>query len=115
MAVIFGMSSLSGSSVPEGPPALGHFMLYAVLGALYYLALPGGTRAWRVVLAIGLASVYGVSDEFHQSFVPGRTPDVMDWLVDTAGAMLAVLVVRAGISRSRFAPQPRARRRADGP
>lgn len=114
MAVIFGMSSLSGSSVPEGPPALGHFMLYAVLGALYYLALPRGTRTWSVVLAIGLASVYGVSDELHQSFVPGRTPDVMDWLVDTAGAALAVLAVRAWVSRSPFAPQPRERHRAAG-
>lgn len=101
--------------MPEGPPALGHFVLYAVLGALYYLALPDSAGAWRVVLAIGLASLYGVSDEFHQSFVPGRTPDVMDWLVDTAGATLAALAVRAGISRSRFAPQPRERRRAAGP
>jgi len=99
MAVIFGLSSLSGSSVPEGPPALGHFVLYVILGALYYFTLPGDKRGWRVVvLAIVLASAYGVSDEFHQSFVPGRTPDVMDWLVDTAGATLAVLAARAWVA-----------------
>ena len=34
------------------------------------------------------ASLYGVSDEFHQLFVPGRMCDPMDWLVDTAGAAL---------------------------
>jgi VanZ family protein len=40
-------------------------------------------------------AVYGASDEFHQRFVHGRTPDVNDWLVDIAGAALAVVACRA--------------------
>ena len=53
----------------------------------------------QVWLATSIASLYGISDEFHQSFVPGRTPDVVDWLADTSGALLAVLLI-AHFSRS---------------
>lgn len=35
-------------------------------------------------------SFYGISDEWHQSFVKGRQADVFDWLADTTGAFLAV-------------------------
>lgn len=42
---------------------------------------------------IVFSSLYGVSDEWHQSFVPGRSSDVWDWLADTVGAGLAVLAI----------------------
>ena len=42
---------------------------------------------------IVFSSLYGASDEWHQSFVPGRSNDVWDWLADTVGAGLAVLVL----------------------
>jgi VanZ family protein len=58
-----------------------------------------GYRSAQVWLATSIASLYGISDEFHQSFVPGRTPDVVDWLADTSGALLAVLLI-AHFSRS---------------
>ncbi|MDO8848214.1 MAG: VanZ family protein [Coriobacteriia bacterium] len=90
MGVIFGLSSLHGSSVPGRYSTLGHFILYAVLGTLYFTALPAGGR-WAIV-AVALASLYGISDEIHQSFVPGRMPDPVDWLVDTAGALTAVML-----------------------
>lgn len=51
-------------------------------------------RLWAVALAaVVLASLYGVTDEFHQSFVPGRMPDPADWLTDTCGAALGAAVV----------------------
>jgi VanZ family protein len=105
MALIFRLSALPGSAVPGKFGALGHYGLYAVLGALYLMALPAnGRRPWlAALLALALASAYGVTDEFHQSFVPGRVPDVADWLVDTAGALTAVLgivLMRALRSRS---------------
>ena len=37
---------------------------------------------------MALASLYGATDEFHQSFVPGRDSDVLDWVADTLGAAL---------------------------
>ena len=82
-----------------------HFSEYVVLGALLFVALCAcnalGTDAlWALLVAaaIGLASLYGASDEFHQLFVPGRLCDPADWLTDTLGAALGVgasaLVVR---------------------
>jgi VanZ family protein len=47
-------------------------------------------RRWY---AIGIAAAYGVLDEIHQHFVPGRQPDVLDVLTDLAGAVVFVLVV----------------------
>ena len=46
----------------------------------------------RVVAAVLIASLYGVTDEWHQSFV-GRDATVSDWLADTVGAILMALVV----------------------
>ena len=43
------------------------------------------------ILLIGsliFSSLYGMSDEWHQSFVPGRMSDVADWVADTVGATL---------------------------
>ena len=90
MGVIFALSSLPGGSVPAGDySSLGHFSVYAALGALYFSAVRGGRRGWMAVLiAVVLASAYGVTDEFHQSFVPGRMPDPADWLMDTFGAFV---------------------------
>lgn len=93
MGVIFALSSLPGGAVPGRFGSLGHFTVYAVLGALYFLALSGRAPLSRAaVVAVALASLYGITDEFHQSFVPGRTPDVVDWLVDTLGAGAGVLL-----------------------
>lgn len=56
-----------------------------------------------VVLAIACASLYGITDELHQYFVPGRACDPADWLVDTCGAALGAVLFRvfAGIAASR--------------
>jgi len=61
---------------------------FGVLAALLYLATG---QAWLAVL---LASLYGVSDELHQAFVPGRSADAADWLADTTGALVAVLFLQ---------------------
>jgi VanZ family protein len=64
----------------------GHVVEYTVLGALLAWALPPGRAGW----AVALAGVYAVSDEMHQAFVPGRTPDPLDLVVDLFGATLGV-------------------------
>jgi VanZ family protein len=101
--VIFGFSSLHGSQVPGrfGPAA--HFIEYAVLGGLLFAAVsPGRDYQRSVLVAIALASLYAVSDEFHQSFVPLRTPDPVDWLVDTVGATVGALAAAAALRRARI-------------
>lgn len=81
-----------------------HFSEYVVLGVLLFVALwqtrPDARRALLVSAAIGLASLYGASDEFHQLFVPGRLCDPADWLTDTLGAALGV-AVSALVARGR--------------
>ncbi|MDQ3653632.1 MAG: VanZ family protein, partial [Chloroflexota bacterium] len=92
MGVIFLISARS--TVPQPPgltPAitsnLGHFSVYFVLAITVWWALggfgPDGRRRW--LLAFGLTVLYGLSDEWHQSFVPGRQPDVLDVMVDALG------------------------------
>lgn len=49
----------------------------------------GKFSAWKLIcVTVVFASLYGVTDEVHQIFVPGRFCDPLDWLVDTAGALL---------------------------
>jgi VanZ family protein len=63
---------------------LAHAAEYALLGALILRA----TR--HPVLAVGLASAYAITDEVHQTFVSGRHGSPVDWLIDTAGAVIGV-------------------------
>jgi VanZ family protein len=72
-----------------------HFCGYAILGVLwaraYGITPLGEKRAWLAVAAIISVSLYGLSDEFHQSFVAARNAEVADWLADTAGGACGVL------------------------
>jgi VanZ family protein len=75
----------------------GHFTEYAILAALVHHAL-GVARQWsagrRLLVALLLAALYAASDEWHQSFVPGRSPAVTDVVIDTCGALTGLLVCR---------------------
>lgn len=83
--------------LPEGPKIIphfdkvAHFCIYGLLATLWVRVLAHPGREGRAaLLALAIASLYGMTDEFHQSFVPGRMVDVGDWVADTAGAALAV-------------------------
>ncbi|MDR2492010.1 MAG: VanZ family protein [Coriobacteriales bacterium] len=95
-ALIFFLSSIEGGDYPPHPGFLNyvaHFCEYLVFGTLLTVALNGPTRAlWKsALIALVVASVYAVSDEFHQFFVPGRQCDPIDWLTDTIGAAVGCL------------------------
>lgn len=70
---------------------MAHFSIFGLLGSLV-ARTPAGRRWWW--LGIVAASLFGASDEFHQSFTPGRSVDAFDWLADTSGAVVAVCVYR---------------------
>jgi VanZ family protein len=106
MALIFFLSSLEDPGIPSGFATPGHAGLYAVLGVLLFEALrPGRVPLRAVAWAILIASAYGASDEFHQAFVPGRTPELLDWAWDSlgafAGAGVASLVRALAMARRR--------------
>lgn len=85
-----------------------HLSEYAVLGALMTLTAaswrredeetmrtgetPGGTVRILPVLAAGF--LYAVSDEIHQIFVPGRSGEPRDVLIDTSGVLIGICLVR---------------------
>jgi glycopeptide antibiotics resistance protein len=64
-----------------------HALAFGFLAVLLYFA---SGRFW---IAFLLTSLYGLSDEIHQHFVPGRSADVTDWIADTVGAALALVVL----------------------
>jgi hypothetical protein len=100
--LIFGLSSIPGASFPASKllsyDKLLHAGVYAVLGGLCFLAL---RRRWPqkpsvlVLVATALSTLYGITDEFHQSFVPGRSPDVHDVLADCVGALVGAVAMSA--------------------
>ena len=68
-----------------------HMLLFAVLGMLLYRA----TRHYQ--LTVLLALVYAGLDEWHQAFVPGRTPRLSDIGFDLAGVLFVLLIIRVGV------------------
>jgi len=71
-------------------------------------AVLGGTLAWGNVrsgsrlasyLMVGLGVLYGVLDEWHQSFVPGRVVSVADWAADIIGVVLGYFALQVVLSR----------------
>lgn len=91
MAFIFHLSSQSSLPTPTFFPhqdKLFHLGAYLILGMFLAYAAPGPSQKKRFWLAFALASVYGISDELHQSFVPGRDASSLDWLADTLGGWL---------------------------
>ena len=71
-----------------------HFVEYAVLTTLLIFSL-NRTTSWnktkKIVFAVIISGLYAVSDEFHQSFIPGREPHVRDVLIDALGSLSAGL------------------------
>jgi VanZ family protein len=95
MLIIFAFSSRPSSSLPDFAWADrlvkkgGHMLGYAALALAYWYGLDW--RRGKQPLAWLLAIAYAVTDEFHQAFVPGRTPSAFDILFfDNLGALLAL-------------------------
>jgi len=104
-SIIFYLSSQTGQDLPElpAPDYLAHFIEYFGFGVLLFwwrlkaqASLQMKHKAfWQVLL---LGSFYGVTDEVHQYFVPGRYCSLYDWIADTlgtaAGAFAAIILFK---------------------
>lgn len=101
MALIFALSSqptLPDTGFdPNIASIAGHFVAFGVLAGLIALFLrKRGVGGWRWAAgAVVIATLYGVTDEVHQSFVPGRDASLFDVLTDALGAICAVLLLKA--------------------
>jgi VanZ family protein len=67
---------------------LSHLLAFGLMGLLGRWAFDGWPRA--ALLAVLVTSLFGITDEFHQSFVPGRRAAMDDWALDTVAAALAI-------------------------
>ena len=95
MGIIFYVSSLSQESASDtirlgdfGSYAA-HFGAYAILATLFSLSIWGWKLGYQlrwVAIAAVFAVLYGVSDEFHQPFVVGRSATIADVIADAIGA-----------------------------
>jgi len=96
MGLIFWESSQSSlPTVPEPVLELlvkksGHMLIFGILAVLWWRALDTvpSLRPRALWWALGLTIAYAVADEWHQTFVPGRHGNMVDVLIDSAGATL---------------------------
>ena|SRR5260221_12402013 len=99
--VIFSFSSIPSAHVSEIHwkdfivKKSAHMTEYGIFAVLLYRAFlaQGVTQKRAGVYAIVLCFLYGITDEFHQSFTPGREPAFRDVLFDTIGGALATLII----------------------
>jgi VanZ family protein len=81
-----------------------HFTEYAILGFLAARAFrtsprPAIRQRWFLI-SLSLIVVYALLDEYHQSFEPTRTASVYDSLIDMAGGLTALLIVKLKWNRA---------------
>jgi VanZ family protein len=96
-AVIYWLSDQPSLPLPmpmlfEFQDKLLHFTAYFLMGILAgrssrHFVKPAYLLA---IVSIGFCSLYGASDEWHQSFIVGREADSLDWVADTVGAIVAM-------------------------
>jgi len=101
MCLIFYLSSLSGHEVsqpfPLKPiPLIGHIVLFSGLAALLLLAILGWkfeiNLRWVITVAV-FSSLFGISDEYHQSFVTGRHASIADASIDSISSTVTATLM----------------------
>ena len=83
---------------------IAHIIVFGILGFLitraFYNSSTGNIRKYAIVLSIVVGLLYGVFDEIHQSFIPGRYPEFGDVIADFVGIILSQLFF---VSKRKFA------------
>ncbi len=78
-----------------------HVFVYAIFAVLMYRSLKHTTKLtsrYLLIVTLLITALYAISDEFHQSFTPGREPRLRDVIIDVAGASVGLVIVdKSGI------------------
>ena len=69
---------------------LAHFTEYFILGLLVYNLIYSNQK--KAYFAIIICALYAISDEIHQLFVPGRSCQVLDIIIDSSGSLLGIIL-----------------------
>lgn len=115
MGAIFALSNTAHPPIPAlfrgWSDKVLHALLYAPLAVLWGLVFQGSP--WRRALwGWAVAGLFGLTDELHQGFVPGRVASLWDWVADLlgaaagAGALAWALAWRGRGERGGTSPQP---------
>jgi VanZ family protein len=107
MIIIFILSSLSNDRFPkiefEWADKIIHFIVFGLLGFFLYRSFLASKRSFlnknAIINSMIIGSLYGLSDEIHQSFVPGRFASLSDLIADTLGVCICVLIFHFYSSR----------------
>ncbi|MGP1458064.1 MAG: VanZ family protein [Treponema sp.] len=106
---IFALSAQSKLPIPEKAvfPGLDKLLHATAFGALAFaFSYWFSDEKWAakpvkyIALVCAAAAFYGITDEFHQYFVPGRDTSVYDWFADCAGAAIAAFCRYAIVRRA---------------
>ncbi len=101
MLVIFVGSTIPGQDLQgiSTPDYILHGLEYAVLGGLlgwwcfHRRSAVDPSPLGCAALSTVIGSIYGITDELHQGFVPGRCQDPRDWAADMAGALIGATMI----------------------
>jgi VanZ family protein len=106
--VIFILTSLPGNVALDihVSDKIEHFGAYGLLSVFLYTTLyfQNKFKVFKenpATFTLIFASIYGMVDELHQLFVPGRTADILDWTADFIGSLIAVLITKFIIEKLR--------------
>jgi len=75
---------------------IAHMVEYGILTWLLIQAIRAGTpiTGRTMLISISLASLYALSDEYHQTFIVGRHGSPIDWLIDLVGVGTAAIIIQ---------------------
>ena len=109
MGAIFFLSDQSRSDIPSFGfwdtfiKKGSHFLAYAVLAFLALRVTSGGKRPY--IWAFLITILYAMSDEYHQTFIPGRNGTVVDVVIDCLGGLMALFSLRMNWLRRPVRPR----------
>lgn len=93
--MIFGVSSIPAKQLPDSiavSDKLVHMVIYAILAVLFARAVAvNNQKPWFLLvwtITVAFVAFYGITDEFHQSYVFGRSSDLADWIADLVGGSI---------------------------
>lgn len=99
--MLFIGTTIPGKSLPSfgGSDKIKHLLGYFGLSILLNITFIvqqkyDWLRKYSILCTTLCAGFYGIIDELHQSFIPGRSCDIFDWIADVIGALISVIVVK---------------------
>jgi len=110
MAIIFSLSSFGGLGT-SSKGDLGifsiiyHFFAFFFLNLFLLFSLVRGNRKEFILVAVIISIFYGITDEFHQYFVPGRVSDFFDIMVNNVGVFFSTLFYMFFLRNNRLCPE----------